>query len=76
MQIDLLSGLALATASLVVYISVVSIYRVWFHPLSKFPGPKPAAITTWYEAYYDFIAYKGRYTFVLEDLHNQYGIAY
>jgi hypothetical protein len=74
MQLDLISGLALGAVGFIAYVSIVSIYRIRFHPLSKFPGPKLAAITTWYEAYYDCIAYKGRYTFVLEDLHDQYGM--
>ncbi|KIW00298.1 uncharacterized protein PV09_08188 [Verruconis gallopava] len=49
------------------------VYRLWFHPLAKFPGPKLAALTTWYEGYYDCIGYKGRYTFKLEELHKKYG---
>ena len=28
-----------------VYFFVVSIYRFYFHPLAKFPGPKMAAIS-------------------------------
>jgi hypothetical protein len=52
---------------------VVGVYRVLFHPLAKFPGPKLAALTTWYEGYYDVIRYKGRFTFHLEDLHKKYG---
>jgi hypothetical protein len=50
----------------------VAIYRLFLHPLAKFPGPKLAALTTWYEGYYDVIK-KGRFTFHLETLHKRYG---
>ncbi|PQE10449.1 Cytochrome P450 protein [Rutstroemia sp. NJR-2017a BBW] len=49
-----------------------SLYRLYLHPLAKFPGPKQAAITHWYEGYYDII-HKGRYIFHIEELHKKYG---
>lgn len=54
------------------YILGLSVYRLYFHPLSKFPGPKLAAVTKWYEFYYDVIL-RGRFAFHLEDLHKKYG---
>jgi hypothetical protein len=48
------------------------VYSVYFGPLSKFPGPKLAAATLWYEFYYDVIL-KGRYTFKIKELHEKYG---
>lgn len=48
-------------------------YMVYFGPLSKFPGPKLAAATLWYEFYYDVIL-QGRYTFKIKELHKKYGI--
>lgn len=54
----------------------IGIYRLWFHPLARFPGPKLAALTTWYESYYDFVRYKGRYLFKLQSLHAEYGMLY
>ncbi|KFY05415.1 hypothetical protein O988_00004 [Pseudogymnoascus sp. VKM F-3808] len=48
------------------------IYRLFLSPLSKFPGPKIAALTSWYELYYDLIL-GGKYTFKLIELHKQYG---
>lgn len=48
-------------------------YSVYLGPLSKFPGPKLAAATLWYEFYYDVIL-QGRYTFKIKELHEEYGI--
>lgn len=39
------------------YILAKAIYRLHFHPLSKFPGPKLAAITSLYD--FLFFGYKG-----------------
>jgi hypothetical protein len=44
-----------------------------FHPLSKFPGPKLAAASYLYEAWYDLILV-GRYTRKIKDMHAQYGM--
>ncbi|KAM0592775.1 hypothetical protein ACHAPN_006606 [Verticillium nonalfalfae] len=51
---------------------VVAIRRVYFSPLSKFPGPTIAALTTWYAAYHDIVR-GGQYTFVIEEMHRRYG---
>jgi hypothetical protein len=48
------------------------IYRLYLSPLAKFPGPKLAAATLWYEAYYDVVK-KGQYTFKIRELHKKYG---
>ncbi|KAK6844451.1 hypothetical protein PG995_014561 [Apiospora arundinis] len=68
---ELLSWPSIATIA-VIYFSTLSIYRLFFHPLARFPGPKLAAITRYYEAYYDLIR-NGQYTFKIAELHKKYG---
>ncbi|KAF2403936.1 cytochrome P450 [Trichodelitschia bisporula] len=70
-----LSGSAalLALAGLVTYVFAGAVYRLYFHPLAKFPGPKIAALTTWYEGWYDYLWLQGKFTFHLADLHKKYG---
>ncbi|QKX57661.1 uncharacterized protein TRUGW13939_04779 [Talaromyces rugulosus] len=48
------------------------VYRLWLSPLAKFPGPKLAAATAWYEFYFDAICH-GKYTFVIARMHKEYG---
>ncbi|TGJ85535.1 hypothetical protein E0Z10_g3217 [Xylaria hypoxylon] len=57
---------------LVIYLAGTVFYRLTLHPLAHFPGPKLAAITRWYEGYYDLIL-DGRYTFKIKELHKKYG---
>jgi hypothetical protein len=63
---------SLAGVALVAYIVSGVFYRLYRSPIAKFPGPKLAAATLWYEFYYDNIL-KGQYTFKIMELHKQYG---
>ncbi|TGO47242.1 hypothetical protein BCON_0287g00120 [Botryotinia convoluta] len=54
------------------YTVLLYLYRITFHPLASFPGPKLAAITLWYEFYYDFF-HGGRYIFKIKEMHEKYG---
>ncbi|KAH8600962.1 cytochrome P450 [Bisporella sp. PMI_857] len=47
-------------------------YRLFLSPLAKFPGPKLAALTGWYETYFDCIK-RGRFWVEIEKMHEQYG---
>ena len=61
--------LALAQCAWLVW---TALYRLYFSPLAKIPGPRLAALTSWYEFYYDVIL-PGRYVFKIKELHEEYG---
>lgn len=63
----------LSLAAVAILLVGRSIYRLYFHPLSKFPGPRLAAISTLYEFYYDVIS-GGKFMFEIKRMHEQYGI--
>ncbi|KAF2624794.1 cytochrome P450 [Macroventuria anomochaeta] len=54
------------------YLTVNVIYQLYFSPLSKLPGPKLAAVTLWYEIYYDVFKW-GRYYVKIKEMHEKYG---
>lgn len=55
------------------YTVSLTIQRLFFSPIAKFPGSKLAAVTSWYELYYDVI-HKGKYLFEIEKMHDKYGM--
>ncbi|KIK57228.1 hypothetical protein GYMLUDRAFT_247190 [Collybiopsis luxurians FD-317 M1] len=60
-------------ASIVVsYVGGLVIYRAFFHPLCKYPGPILAALTEGYEAYYNIVK-EGSFLNEIERLHEVYG---
>ena len=54
------------------YIVYGAIYRIFYSPIARFPGPRLAALTFWYEFYYDVVC-KGRYSWKIQGLHKEYG---
>lgn len=60
---------SLATAILVI---VTVLHRLYWSSLAKVPGPKLAAITSWYEIYYDVFK-EGTYIWKIKEMHEQYG---
>jgi hypothetical protein len=54
------------------YCIVLAIRRIYFSPISHFPGPKLAAATLWYQFYYDVVL-GGQYVWKIRDLHKKYG---
>lgn len=66
------SLLTLVPIGIVTYVVLGAIYRLYFHPLSKFPGPKLAAITHLYEFYFNIIK-DGMFIWEIERMHQKYG---
>jgi hypothetical protein len=64
----------LFTILLVAALSTIwgGVRRLFLHPLAHIPGPRLAALTWWYEFYFDVIQ-PGQYVFKIQQLHKQYG---
>lgn len=64
----------LVATSIILYIITLVVYRLYLSPLSKFPGPKLAGLTQWYEAYYELVkGGGGQFLFEYRKWHKQYG---
>ena len=64
--------LTTVAAAIVLPVSLLYIYRLTFHPLAKYPGPRLAAISLFYEFYHDYFR-GGQYLFRIRDMHAKYG---
>ncbi len=64
----------LAVSAVISFIVLRAFYRVTLHPLAKFPGPKLAAISSLYQAWYDLRSGTS-YIFKFAELHEKYGMA-
>lgn len=78
MQAYLPNGASLRTAVAVIgisilYLLILVIRRLFFAPIAGFPGPRLAAVTSWYEFYYDVVKH-GKYLFEIEKMHEKYGM--
>jgi len=69
LSLMLLARMLLAS---VIVLIIRAIYRITFHPLARFPGPKLAAITSLWAASYD-LSKQDSLIKHLHALHDQYG---
>ncbi|KAI0169618.1 cytochrome P450 [Hypoxylon sp. FL1284] len=58
--------------SYAVYGLLLAVYRLYFHPLAGFPGPKICAATEWYE-FYCYIIKEGQWGNEVRKMHEKYG---
>lgn len=54
------------------YLALISVQRLFLSPLAKYPGPRLAALSNWYEFYYDVVS-QGQFTKHIQYLHRVYG---
>lgn len=55
------------------YLVYLVVARLYLSPLAQFPGPKLAALSNWYEFYYDVLQ-QGQFTAHIQKLHDDYGV--
>ncbi len=60
--------------AITVYTVYRSIYRLYFSPIAKFPGRKLAALTLWYQFYFDVVK-RGTYVWKIKEMHEEYGMS-
>lgn len=65
-------GVLITTSGLLFYFLLRVTYNVFFHPLSRFPGPRGAACTRWWLAYMELVRGVSLSTLRAE-LHQKYG---
>lgn len=58
--------------SICLYYVSVGVYRLYLSPIAKFPGPRLAALTYWYEFYHN-VPRRGQFTFEIAKMHEKYG---
>jgi hypothetical protein len=64
--------IALFSALYAAYLIGLGVFRLYLSPIANFPGPKLAALTRWYEFYYEVVL-RGKFSDHITDLHRAYG---
>src|SRR6186713_68581 len=64
--------LGLIVGATVVYLIYDVVQKLFLCPIAKVPGPKLAALTRAYEAYFDLVE-NGRFPWQIDALHEKYG---
>ncbi|KAJ4361505.1 hypothetical protein N0V95_001842 [Ascochyta clinopodiicola] len=71
-QVSMLEAISTFLLVFATYAISLVAYRIYLHPLSKYPGPKLAAGTQWYEFYFDVLK-RGRFAWEIKRMHEKYG---
>lgn len=64
-----ISATVVAAAALYTLYGVI--YRLYLSPVARFPGSRLAALTLWYEIYYDVVR-RGSYVWKIQRMHEIY----
>ena len=72
MPTSMLEALAIVSMFLCLRACVIVIWRLYFHPLAKFPGPKLAAASRLYEFWYQGIR-EFEFQTQVKAMHKSYG---
>ena len=72
LKVGVFTILWLPLAAVGLYAFALTIYRLVFSPLAKFPGPKLAALTRKYESYYEAVQ-NYEYLWKIKQMHQKYG---
>ena len=67
------TSLWVIVAGLATYSLWKCVYNLYLHPLARFPGPRLAALGTYYEFYYDVVK-DGTYLWEIQKMHKIYGM--
>ena len=70
---SLITIVGYVVSAVAVWISTVVVYRRWFHPLAKIPGPFFASITHFYIVKYNLFSKRSQFYRQVEKLHQIYG---
>lgn len=66
------TGLLGSAAVLFLCVGATAVYRLFLSPIANIPGPKLAALTGWYETYFDCFK-QGSFWVEVEQMHKNYG---
>lgn len=69
------SWIVVAAAGFLAWTVYGIIWRLYLSPIAAFPGPKIAALTRWYECYYDLTNGRGNYIWKIQEMHEKYGMS-
>ena len=61
-----------ALGVITLYAAYGAVHRLYLSPVAKFPGRKLAALTFWYEFYFDVVR-GGAYVWEIKKMHEEYG---
>ncbi|APA10891.1 hypothetical protein sscle_07g056610 [Sclerotinia sclerotiorum 1980 UF-70] len=70
LALSLYQALVVVCSFIFAKVTIVTIYRLWWHPLARYPGPFFAKISDWYAAYH---AYQGDIHKDVLHAHEKYG---